>query len=113
MRVIIIFFIVFCCYSSVLYAHKMEAGTTIQKEDKKLLNFSKKKGNPLKIDLFSNQFDFLHHSHQNQLIFALHFLKFTENSTIKFSKGDFDYTINPKFNYNFIFQHLYPKHSFW
>ncbi len=113
MRIFIALLIVFCCYSSSLHAHKMKDGVAIQKENKKLSNFKKKQKNSLKIDIFFNQFDFLHHSSQNSLIFAVHFAKINEVLTLKLAKISFDFALNTKFNYKFIFQYLYPKHSFW
>jgi hypothetical protein len=91
----------------------MTDGTALQKENKKPSNFKKKEKNSLKIDIFFNQFDFLHHSNQNSLIFAVHFLKITEELIIKLAKINFDFALNTKFSYKFIFQYLYPKHSFW
>lgn len=91
----------------------MKEGSALQKENKKPSNFKKKEKNSLKIDIFFNQFDFLHHSTQNSLIFAVHFSNLSEKLIINLTNFNFDFALNTKFSYKFIFQYLYPKHSFW
>ncbi len=113
MRYIIAVFLYFCCYSSSLYAKKTEVNTAVQNSGKKLHNFSKKQKNSLKTELFSDQIDLLHHNTQNHSLVATYFTKFIQGSDIRIVKINFDYTLNPILFYNFIFQYLYPKHSFW
>ncbi len=113
MRYFIAVLLCFCCYSLSLYAKKTEASVVAQYSEKKLLNFSKKQKNSLKTELFSDQIDILHHNNQNHSLVAIHFTKFIQGLDIRMVKINFDHTLNPILFYNFIFQYLYPKHSFW
>lgn len=113
MRYFIAILLLYCFYSSSLYTERMKNDTAIQKIDKTLSNFSKKKKNSLKIELFSDQIDFLYQSNKHNSLAAVHFIRLLQGSTIHLAKINFDDALNTKFYYNFICQYLYPKHSFW
>jgi hypothetical protein len=113
MRYFIAVLLLFCCYSSSLYAHDTELAVITQKANKKLINFNKKQKNSLKEELFSTQIDFLHHNSQNYSVATIHLVKLLQwpaKKLIAITAADASRT---NFCYHFIFQHLYPKHSFW
>jgi len=113
MRFLIVALLLFSCYSSSLYAKKAKALTATTNSAEKLINFSKKQRNSLKTELFANQIDYLNLSYQNHSLVAVHFVKLLNETSIYLTKHDFDYALNTRFSYHFVFQHLYPKHSFW
>ena len=113
MRIFTIFFIVCCCYASSLFAHKGDSRATIQTEHKKLYNFSKKEKSSLKIDLFLNRFDFLHHHNQDHSNFNLYFLKLNHEPVLELANGQSENAVRSMAIYSPILQYHYLKHSFW
>ncbi len=113
MRYFISILLLVSCFSSSLYAKKTENPAAIVKFTEKSQNLNKKQRNSLKTEFFTNQIDFLNLGSQNHSLVADHFLKLNQGIA-DFSKEEhFDFALINNFCYSFIFQHLYPKHSFW
>ena len=113
MRFFIALLLYFFCYSSALYAKETEGKKVVQYSKTTLVNFSKKHKNSLKTELFPDCIDRLHHCNQNNTSIAANLSQSTEGSTISTAKTNLEYNLTPFLFYNFIFQYLYPKHSFW
>ncbi|MEJ5994547.1 hypothetical protein WG904_08965 [Pedobacter sp. Du54] len=113
MRIFITVLMLLSCYSSPLYAKKMDMRATTQKFGEKSTNFNKKYRNSLKTEFFLHQLDFLYPTNQNHPLFPDHFGIVDKEALLYSTEIDFNHSIHKEFNCVFNFQYLYPKHSFW
>lgn len=113
MRYFIAILLVINCFSSSLYAKKTKSYDASRNLAEKSTNFTKKNRNSLKTEFFSNQVDCLNLNYQTHSLVAVYFIKIFQSSWVDETKRDFSYSLNTPFCYSLVFQHLYPKHSFW